>query len=82
MSTVIGKVECAACGEQASVQEAKAGALTIYCNGAEGCRSQTFVKSPRAVERLRAKLSGKPADPKPAGQGGEPAKTRGVLDVL
>jgi hypothetical protein len=58
MANVIGKIDCPACGEKASVQDAKAGALTIYCNGPEGCRSQTFVKSPKAVERLKAKLAG------------------------
>jgi hypothetical protein len=76
MTTVIGKVECPACGELSSVQEAKAGALTIYCNGDKGCRSQTFVKSPNAVNRLRAKLAGTPAaapvagEKKPSGGGG------------
>ena len=74
MATVIGQVECAACGERANVQEAKRGALTIYCNGANGCGSQTFVKSPRAVERMRAKLSGQTP---PAA-----AAKRGLLDEL
>jgi hypothetical protein len=75
MGPILGKVECSACGEQAHVRDAKAGALTIYCDGPEGCRSQTFVKSPRAVERLKAKLSGqrpveKPTEtPKPKGGG-------------
>ncbi len=81
MSTIIGKVECSACGEKANVFEAKAGALSIWCNGEGGCRTQSFVKSPRAVERLRAKLGGKPAGSKPAGEGEAP-KSRGVLDVL
>jgi hypothetical protein len=46
------------------VQEAKAGSLVIWCTGANGCRSQTFVKTPKAVESLRRKLSGQPPEPK------------------
>jgi hypothetical protein len=65
MPTVIGQVECPACGEKANVQEAKAGSLVIWCNGANGCRSQTFVKTPKAVESLRRKLSGQPPEPTP-----------------
>lgn len=82
MATVIGKIECSACGEQASVQEAKAGALTIYCNGANGCRSQTFVKSPLAVARLRAKLSGQAPDAKPPREDDKGRPAGGFLDKL
>ena len=76
MSTIIGQVECAACGEKSNVQEAKRGALTIYCNGQNGCGAQTFVKSPKAVERLRTKLSGQ----SPNGTGGPAVAKRGLLD--
>lgn len=75
-ATVIGTVECPACGEKANVQEAKAGALTVYCNGANGCRFQGFVKSPRAVEKIRAKLSGSPSPSDPP----SPSPKKGLLD--
>ena len=73
--TTIGQVECQACGEKANVQEAKTGSLVIWCNGANGCKSQTFVKTPRAVQALRSRLSGNPNDP-------TPAKKTGLLDAF
>jgi hypothetical protein len=83
MSTVIGQVECTACGERANVNEAKAGALTIHCKGPNGCGSQTFVKSPRAVERLRAKLAGRSPESKPEeAKGDPPKKPAGVFPGL
>ena len=75
-ATVIGTVECPACGEKANVQEAKAGSLTVYCCGASGCRFQGFVKSPLAVQKLRSKLSGaSPNNP-------TPPQKKGLLDEL
>ncbi len=70
MATVIGQVECPACGHpKAEVREGKAGAATIYCGE---CKSQTWAKSPKASSGLRSRIAaaGGAAKPPPADDDG------------
>jgi hypothetical protein len=57
----IGTSKCDLCGGALNIYEGAGGTVYAKCSGA--CGKQSWVKSPRGVEAVRAKL-GAPAAPK------------------
>jgi ribosomal protein L37E len=65
-SRKIGTTPCNACGfERADVKEGKNGTLSISCCE---CGTGSFVKSPKAVAALRARIGAAPAPAKASNQ--------------
>ena len=72
--TIIGKVECPACGEKTfAVSEGKAGQLPGRCIN-EVCRFQGWVKTPTGAARLRERLKGGAGSSSQAPASGAPEK--------
>jgi len=69
---VIGTAKCPDCGGTISYTEAKgSGGISGSCNG---CKSQFFHRSPRAVDGLKKRLAGSNGSGAPAAEKNEKAE--------